>query len=218
MVFNLVGPLIVRDDFEPLLKVIGETVGVRPGGKIRAGFEYEDRSVFNERSGQPTSIDLVVNVENTSIFVEAKLAEHGFGGCSIYGRGECQGKNPNITQLSDCYLHRAEIRYWTAMEKYDFVNTRIAKGPICPFVQFYQFFREILFSLHNSGKFLLLCDSRNPAFVGETGIWPYLFISIPRRYRDDIGVITIQQLVRTIEATGRHTDWIYDFKSKYAIS
>ncbi|MHA1137260.1 MAG: PGN_0703 family putative restriction endonuclease, partial [Candidatus Thorarchaeota archaeon] len=52
-----------------------------PIGEVTAEFEYDDRTVFNEDSGQPTSIDLVVTGENKGIFVEAKLVEREFGGC-----------------------------------------------------------------------------------------------------------------------------------------
>ncbi len=58
--FNLVGPLITRDDYEPLMKALGEQ-GVDLDAEVcSAEFEYEDRDVFNEDAGQPTSIDVVL--------------------------------------------------------------------------------------------------------------------------------------------------------------
>ncbi len=48
MLFNLVGPLIVRQDFETL-KIAFEHQGVPcPLGETTAEFELYDRSVFNE--------------------------------------------------------------------------------------------------------------------------------------------------------------------------
>jgi POLQ-like helicase len=58
MVFNLIGPLVVRNDLVPLIKLL-ESKGIL-GNFKNAEFEYEDRSVFNEDTGQPTSIDLVL--------------------------------------------------------------------------------------------------------------------------------------------------------------
>jgi len=39
------------------------------------------------------------------------------------------------------------------------------------------------------------------------------------RWKDlkDIGLVTIQQLANTIDESGRHQDWIEDFKLKYGI-
>lgn len=54
LIFNLVGPLIVRNDLEPL-QLLLERQGVGwPNPPLSAEFEYEDREVFNEDSGQPT--------------------------------------------------------------------------------------------------------------------------------------------------------------------
>lgn len=56
MLFNLAGPLLVRNDLLPLRNVI-ERKGLEwPDGETRAMFEYEDRNIFNEDSGQPTSL------------------------------------------------------------------------------------------------------------------------------------------------------------------
>ena len=58
MVFNLIGPLITRNDLTPLTALL-ETKGIVDKFE-KAEFEYEDRTVFNEDTGQPTSIDLVL--------------------------------------------------------------------------------------------------------------------------------------------------------------
>ena len=105
MAFNLVGPLIVRNDLEPLRIAIEGTGLSWPEGEVSASFEYDDRSVFNEDSGQPTSIDLVISGETERIFVEVKYTESEFGGCSVFERGNCDGRNPLVYGLSNCYLH-----------------------------------------------------------------------------------------------------------------
>lgn len=60
MIFNLLGPLVVRNDLE-LLKPIFEDQGISwPSDLCKASFEYENRAVFNEDYGQPTSIDWIL--------------------------------------------------------------------------------------------------------------------------------------------------------------
>jgi len=87
MLFNLVGPLVTRNDFEPIQRVI-EARGIDwHGSDITAQFEVEDRDVFNEDYGQPTSIDLVVeNEPRPSLFIESKFVEREFGGFSFRQR------------------------------------------------------------------------------------------------------------------------------------
>ena len=223
MVFNLVGPLIVRKDLEPLRAAIERAGMTWPIGKVTAGFEYDDRAVFNEDSGQPTSIDLVVSGETGRIFIEAKLVEREFGGCSVFSGGDCDGRNPISYGLDGCYLHHIGREYWKRMDEFGFGETVFASGPICPFVNYYQFFREVLFSLKKGGCFLLLHDERNPAFLkvsesGESGLWPFLMESVPAERAADIGRITIQQLVNAIDESSRHHDWINEFKLKYGIA
>jgi POLQ-like helicase len=79
MLFNLIGPLIVRRDLALLVTGFGRQGLEWPAGRIEAILEYEDRSVFNEDSGQPTSIDLVLTDEQNEpfVFVEFKFAEEG---------------------------------------------------------------------------------------------------------------------------------------------
>ncbi|MGY5880972.1 MAG: hypothetical protein RTV31_12020 [Candidatus Thorarchaeota archaeon] len=221
MAFNLVGPLIVRNDLEPL-RIAIERCGISwPKGEVTAQFEYDDRSVFNEDSGQPTSIDLVISGETKSIFIEVKYTESEFGGCSVFGRGDCDGRNPLVYGLSNCYLHHIGRRYWDILKEFGFDETVITSGPICPFASYYQFFREALFSLKEGGSFMLLYDERNPVFVKtskdgvESGLWPFLMDSVPAEYTSKIGRLTMQQLVMVIDESGRHHDWIHEFKLKY---
>lgn len=77
LLFNLIGPLIIRKDIIPLRNAIRLSGLAWPGDSADVRFEYEDRKVFNEDSGQPTSIDLVIgNPEHSgSLFVECKFVE-----------------------------------------------------------------------------------------------------------------------------------------------
>ncbi len=60
MLFNLVGPLIVRNDLAPLRDAFAEAGISWPEGNPAATWEVTDRKIFGEDSGQPTSIDLVI--------------------------------------------------------------------------------------------------------------------------------------------------------------
>jgi len=198
MVFNLVGPLIVRKDFEPL-RVTIERAGIAwPIGEVTAEFEYDDRTVFNEDSGQPTSIDMAILGEAKNIFIEAKLVERGFGGCSVFSDGDCDGRNPIVYGFDGCYLHHIGRKYWDLMDEFGFREMDLASGHICPFANYYQFFREVLFSLKRGGSFIILHDERNPSFLKTSnngkqyGLWPFLMKSIPTKHITRIGKITIQ--------------------------
>ena len=86
MTFNLIGPQITRKDYSSLVEMLGKK-GVANASQIsEAYFEYEDREVFNEDTGQPTSVDVVLHdaTGNPVIFIESKLAEQEFGGCSVF--------------------------------------------------------------------------------------------------------------------------------------
>ena len=223
MLFNLVGPLIIRKDFAPLRVAIERAGMAWLKGKITAGFEYYDRTVFNEDSGQPTSIDLAILGKAKNIFIEAKLVEREFGGCSVFSGGDCDGRNPIIYGFEGCYLQHIGRKYWERMDELGFKETVFATGAICPFVNYYQFFREVLFSLKKCGCFILLHDERNPAFLKvsisgkESGLWPFLMKSVPAKHAADMGRITIQQLVKAIDDSESHYDWINEFKLKYRI-
>jgi hypothetical protein len=223
MGFNLIGPLIVREDFEPL-RVTIERAGIAwPKGKITAEFEYDDSTVFNEDSGQPTSVDLVISGERERLFVEAKFVEKEFGGCSVFSGGDCDGRNPIKYGFDSCYLYHIGRKYWERMKEFGFTETAFASGPMCLFANYYQFFREVLLSLKKEGWFMLLHDERNPTFLKTSkngkmsGLWPFLMESVPAEHATRIGRVTIQQLVNAIDESGRHHDWIDDFKLKYGI-
>jgi hypothetical protein len=224
MAFNLLGPLIVRRDLEPFRNALDE-VGISwPRGKTEAVFEYDDRKVFKEVTGQPTSIDLMISGTSSSLFVEAKFTEKEFGGCSIFAGGDCEGKNPCASDFAACYLHRIGRTYWQRLSEHEFIDGPFQESPICLLANYYQFFREVLFAISNGGSLILLHDDRNPTFyrvsddgTGIAGLWPFLMQFVPERQRKNIGRITIQQVVRAIESCGRHSDWIDEFKDKYGI-
>jgi len=109
------------------------------------------------------------------------------------------------------------------MKEFGFGESAFASGHICPFINYYQFFREVLLSLTKGGSFILLHDERNPAFLKtskngkESGLWPFLMESIPAEHTGSIARVPIQQLVNAIDESGCHHDWIDEFKLKYGI-
>lgn len=223
MAFNLIGPLITRKDYEPLVSVLQAKGIMRSNDIFTASFEYEDRDVFNEDSGQPTSIDIVLQNNNgrPSIFIESKLAEREFGGCSVFAGGDCNGQNP-INNYNSCFLHFIGRTYWELMEKHGFTELLQIERQ-CIFVAYYQFFREVLFSIEKGGIFVLLSDERSPVFYCkangiEKGIMPFLIKTVPRQQKDCITSISIQEMVEAIKRTTIHKDWINEFEKKYGLA
>jgi len=221
MVFNLIGPLIIRNDLSPLLNALKEKGVTFAYPLSSAEFEYEDRDVFNEDSGQPTSIDVIVrDISGTPrVFIESKFVEQEFGGCSVFKDGDCDGKNPFLNGDS-CYLHHIGRKYLDLMKKYGFDKTMQSEKQ-CPLACHYQFFREVLFSLCHDGIFILLSDERSPVFEytgdGQTrGLIPFLRSFVPQQYQSSIISLSIQSLVKSIINSGNH-EWIFDFNNKYGI-
>jgi hypothetical protein len=223
MLFNLVGPLILHADVQPLCQVLQNAGVPCPTGTLKMDIEREDRRVFNEDTGQPTSIDLVIEgLDSSPIFIEAKLAEQEFGGCSVFEDGDCDGQNP-ASDHTLCYLHSIGRLYWERLAAYDFLPGAFQDSPVCLLAPYYQFFREVLFALVNGGCFVLLVDERNPVFYREgkprvRGLMPFLLQFVPEQYRQRVQHITVQQVVATIEQSGRHADWIDEFKRKYGLN
>lgn len=222
MAFNLIGPLITRNDYQPLTQLL-QKKNIRNVQQITsATFEYEDRSVFNEDTGQPTSIDIVLRdkTETPLVFIESKLVEREFGGCSVFAGGDCNGENP-IDNPDQCYLHFIGRRYWDLMDKYGF-TAMLRHERQCIFVAHYQFFREVLFSIEKNGIFVLLSDERSPVFHCELnginrGLMPFLLTFVPPALQHRIASISVQELVREISAAGNHNDWIGEFAHKYGL-
>jgi hypothetical protein len=110
------------------------------------------------------------------------------------------------------------------MEKWAMSESTRIDGDTCPFVNYYSFFQKLLFSMVNDGVYILITDERNPLFVQRDekgnlvdGLCQQLSEALPRHRWGRVGAFTIQDLVRAIEKTGRHGDWIQEFKDKYAI-
>ncbi len=222
MLFNLVGPLIVSGDLEPLRAAFGGQGIAWPAGKVSASFEIENRAVFNEDSGQPTSIDLVLKGDDgsPSLFVEAKLVEREFGGCSVFEEGDCDGRNP-AQDPAHCYLYHVGRKYWQLLDKYGFLVGAIGQSAICILASYYQFFREVVFALELGGSFVLLSDERNPTFHcdgpwGQRGLAPFLLSLVPPVLHGRIAAVSIQQVVAAVKASGRHA-WIAEFERKYGL-
>lgn len=221
MLFNLVGPLIVKDDLRPLRTAIENAGLAWPVDTHVAQFEFEDRKVFNEDSGQPTSIDLVIgDPSKPALYVEAKLVEKEFGGCSVSQQGDCDGRNP-AGNKELCYLHHIGRQYWTVLEKHGFLEGPMSSEKQCVLMANYQYFRELMFAVEREGTLVLLCDERSPTFYcdgpkGKRGLIPFLMEFTPPELRRRVGLITIQSLVAETEKTGKHP-WIQDFKEKYGL-
>ncbi len=221
MLFNLIGPLVVRRDLTPLQTAFLAAGIPWPGDGATATFEVEDRSVFNEDSGQPTSVDLVISGNGLApgLYIEAKLSEHEFGVCSVFDQGNCEGMNP-AADSSLCYLHFIGRRYWQRMAEHGCLEGPLLQSPVCLLAGYYQFFRELLFAVHKGGYFVLLYDRRNPTFVrlgpsGERGLLPFLTSLLPDALRAWVRRIAIQDVFDAIMASGRHDDWAPQFAEKH---
>jgi hypothetical protein len=154
------------------------------------------------------------------IFIESKLVEKEFGGCSVFSDGDCSGENP-MTNKKQCYLHFIGRRYWDLMEKYGFTEM-LRYERQCIFVAHYQFFREILFALEKGGIFVLLSDERSPVFHCEgdgidKGLMPFLLTFVPKQWSDRIISVSIQELVAKIKKFKQHRDWVGEFEHKYGL-
>jgi hypothetical protein len=225
MLFNLIGPLIVDRDLELLESVFGQQGLEWPSEQIDAVLEFENRSIFNEDSGQPTSIDLVLTGpdDNPFVFVEFKFTEAGFGGCSLFAGGDCDGRNP-VGNLKGCYLHHIGRRYWTLMDKYGFLDGPIRQESLCLFAQYYQFFRIVLFALEYEKPCVLLSDARSPTFDNrgkdghqpQRGVLPLLLDFVPEKLRPMVKAVNVQDVVTAIKSSGRHP-WISEFVLKYGL-
>lgn len=222
MVFNLIGPLITRNDLTPLIEVFKSKGLNNLDSIVSAKFEFEDRDVFNEDTGQPTSLDVALFNENKKpiLLIESKLVESEFGGCSVFKKGDCPGKNPAINKPT-CFLHFIGRKYWDLMDKYGFTE-KLKDEKICIFINYYQFFREVLLSLEKNAAFALLYDERGPVFNYETnghktGLIPFLIDFVPAKHQNKIVLISIQDVIKSISKSHKHKDWIDEFKLKYGL-
>ena len=153
------------------------------------------------------------------LYTECKFVEHEFGGCSVFGGGDCDGRNP-ARNLKSCYLHHIGRTYWNSLDEYGFLTGPIADDSTCILATYYQFFREVLFALRRKGEFILLVDKRNPTFScgknGERGLFPFLKGFVPDQHKDKVHMVTIQDVVAAIIDAGEH-GWITEFQQKYGM-
>jgi hypothetical protein len=185
-------------------------------------FEFEDRLVFNEDQAQPTSIDIVLRdpTGHPFVFIESKMMETEFGDCSVIAQGDCCGRNP-LPGKSGCYLHHIGRRYWELAEKHG-LAAMMQSEQQCVYALNYQFFRELLFSLEHDGIFVLLHDERSPVFHcsangRQGGLMPYLMGFVPAQLHNRVASLSMQALLSSIEASGRHGDWTDEFRHKYGL-
>ena len=122
--------------------------------------------IFIEDTGQPTSIDLAIRGQagSRTLFVEAKLVEKEFGGCSVFENGDCDGRNPS-EDFELCYLHHLGRRYWELLDKHGFLNRSAFSGRVCPLASYYQFFRELLFAVELAANLYCYMMSVTPRFM-----------------------------------------------------
>jgi hypothetical protein len=149
LLINLLGPVIRGKQwliFDEILK----RAGLSLSGRVKnVDLEQEDRNVFNEQSGQPTSFDLACETDTAEkIFVEFKFTEAEFGGCSLFKDGDCDGANAAANH-SLCYLHHIDRGYWKAMDRHELTGT-VLSDTTCPFAELYQAYRELLFALETA--------------------------------------------------------------------
>ena len=217
--FNLLGPLVVDKQWHIFDEILHQSDIQLSTSVASAEFEVEDPKVFNEVKGQPTSIDLCLYTEaNEKVFIEFKFTEKNFGGCSIFGDGDCDGRNP-AKKFDLCYLQHIGCWYWKLMEKHGLLTGQIKNNLQCPFATLYQLYRLILFALEKNGHFLLLCDKRNPSFLVERnnmkrGLFNLVYESLPSKIQDKCHALSVQSILPIFQ---KHPelDWMDELKEKY---
>ncbi|MGB5932467.1 MAG: hypothetical protein WBH57_05315, partial [Anaerolineae bacterium] len=63
LLFNLIGPVLLAARWDVFDSVLESAGVLLPGHVVDAKLEEEDRSIFNEGRGQPTSIDLYLQTD-----------------------------------------------------------------------------------------------------------------------------------------------------------
>jgi len=216
--FNLLGPLVVDKQWHIFDEILHQTNIQLSTNITNAKFEIEDREVFNENTGQPTSIDLCLYVGDEEIFIECKFTEKGFGGCSVFTQGDCDGTNP-ANDFNRCYLHHIGRCYWKLMKKHGLLSKQVRRDSQCPFSTLYQLYRLILFALEKNGHFLLIYDERNPSFLVEKdnirrGLFNQVYELLPANIKNKCHALSVQSIHSVLQ---RHPelDWTNELKEKY---
>lgn len=214
---NLLGDFVINKKYSTLEDIISlaEPPLALNGNIVSAELEYEDRSIFSEDRGQPTSVDLYLKTDrDEGAIIEFKFTESEFGTCSVYENGECDGSNPK-GKLDSCYLHQLGRKYMKLMENHNLLNDT----EYCPFTEFYQAYRLLLIALEHNGRFLLIHDERNPAFLTDVnGIERGRYIRfkqlLPKDKLDKLHILSIQRIVGYLQEEQK-CSWLEEFKEKY---
>jgi len=222
LLFNLMGPFVARGEVGPLAAVLSAKGIEVPAGGWTPEFEYGMRGVFNEDSGQPTSIDLALRAPaaEMSAFVECKFVEREFGQCSVFTGGDCDGRNP-VADLGLCYLHHIGRRYWDVALEHGLLDGPLSIEALCPFAVHYQFFRELLLALEEGGVFVLLSDARSPVFFqdgpqGPRGLMPVVMSLLPEHVRRRVVLLTVQEVLEQI-VDSPDDAWVPELRRKYGL-
>ena len=219
LLFNLLGPIIVNCQWDVVDRIFQEADIRLKGSVLGVDLEIEDRAVFEEWQGQPTSVDLVCRTDtDEGVYVEFKFTEAEFGGCSVFERGNCDGRNP-AANFDLCYLHTLGRRYWPLLEKHSLLTNAVRAESRCPFIDLYQAYRVLLFALEKGGHFLLMYDERNPSFLAQTprlrrGLFARFEEALPAEARARCHSITHQAMVAILERQG-NADWLIEVQEKY---
>lgn len=217
--FNLLGPLVVDEQWHIFDEILHQADIQLSTNITNAKFEVEDPGVFNEWQGQPTSIDLCLYTGDIEkVFIEFKFTEKNFGGCSVFGNGDCDGMNP-ANNFSLCYLHYIGRKYWKLMEKHGLLTEQMKNDSQCPFSTLYQLYRLILFALEKNGDFLLLYDERNPSFLVEIGkikrgLFNRVYESLPANIQNKCHTLSVQSILPILQKQPE-LDWTNELKEKY---
>lgn len=206
MLFNLLGPVLAPKRWDVFNRILDSMETRFSQRVIGAEIEVEDRSVFNEQRGQPTSVDLYLHTQGGEpVIVEFKFTEAEFGGCSLFTNGDCDGCNP-ATDFELCYLHTIGRRYWEIMQRHELLTGRIRADSICPFANFYQAYRLVMFALEQRGCFLLIYDERNPSLLWrltspERGAFVRFWELLPPHAQDRCYSLSIQRIVKVLDVS-----------------
>lgn len=217
--FNLLGPLVVDKQWHIFDEILHQAGIPLSSSVTSAEFEVEDRKVFNEQKGQPTSIDICLyTIAEENVFIEFKFTEKNFGGCSVFSDGDCDGKNP-ADDFDLCYLHYIRRKYWKLMKQHGLLSKQMKRDSQCPFSTLYQLYRLILFALEKNGDFLLLYDERNPSFLIEKdntkrGLFNRVHESLPSNIQNKCHALSAQSVLPILQ---KHPelDWTNELKEKY---
>lgn len=230
--FNLFGSLLRENALDSLRDIVLTKGGTWPEGPCTGEFEIDDETIFKEKKPeQPTSWDFALfgpqepNIRKKQPFalIEVKFVETSVGACSVFARGDCNGANP-AQDFNKCFLQTAKKReYWQRFQEQNLLATPAFAGTICPMTIYYQFYREVTFAAAKKTQMLYIYDDRNPVFGcpngnEKTGLFPLLLDHLPTAVRNNIKLIPLRELVRSLQTDQRNNVWLSDFANKYDLA